>query len=209
MDDLFLQYNDALALKELGFNKPCFGFYTTEYKKLLYSKPKIHMFSDLPTMPFSAPLYSQAFEWFIDNKMYFQIAYCEYAIKSENAWSFTLDNPTGNQYWQGKYNTFKEAELACLKSLIDIMKKKKEKKLSISDVTIKIMNGLTSMSIKPKKIDIKYTYDNKILCIMSIDNIKDFNKKDFEKITGISEKYVQIPENINTDKKGNIVTIKI
>lgn len=37
------------------------------------------------------------------------VAYCEYSIKSENTWSFTLDNPTKLQNWQESFNSYEEA----------------------------------------------------------------------------------------------------
>ena len=31
----FVPHQESLELKELGFNEPCFGFYTEEYKTLI------------------------------------------------------------------------------------------------------------------------------------------------------------------------------
>lgn len=57
LDKQFCSYEQALALKELGFNEPCFESYTENgnlipYTVGLYYTPR--------------PLKSQAFEWFID-----------------------------------------------------------------------------------------------------------------------------------------------
>ncbi len=64
MIELFLPYELAVTAKEKGFNEKCFGFYTEEYKELIYSQPKIHKSSDLPTKPFSAPMCQQIIDWF-------------------------------------------------------------------------------------------------------------------------------------------------
>jgi hypothetical protein len=53
-----------------------------------------------------------------------QIAFCEYSIESCNSWKYTFDNPTGQQYWDGEFNTYEEAELECLIRLIEMAKNK-------------------------------------------------------------------------------------
>lgn len=48
--------------------------------------------------------------------------YCEYAIKSCNSWNFTLDNPTGRQYWQGNSKTYEEALEKGLQEALKLIK---------------------------------------------------------------------------------------
>ena len=120
----FVPYEESLALKELGFDEPCFGYYGVENEFVLDT-----MRNTSPNYSrrgfTSAPLYQQAFRWFRDkHNLNRLIAFCEYAIESENAWKYTLDNPTKVLMWDGKFNTYEEAELACLKKLIKIVKKK-------------------------------------------------------------------------------------
>jgi hypothetical protein len=116
----FIPYEQALALKELGFDEPCFAYLkpnvlTYEITIGEFDESEYH----------SAPLYQQAFRFFREkHKINSQIAFCEYGIKSENSWKFTFDNPTGRQYWEGKFKTYEEAELACLIKLIEICKNK-------------------------------------------------------------------------------------
>lgn len=122
---------ESLALKELGFGEPCFGYYYTlngkdwkfaeksEYYRL---DDEINIGSKFSLL---APTFYQAFRWFRDkHNLNPLIAFCEYAIESENAWKYTLDNPTKVLMWDGKFNTYEEAELDCLKKLIEIVKKK-------------------------------------------------------------------------------------
>jgi hypothetical protein len=129
MNKEFCTYNQALALKELGFDEPCFGRYCI---KTIFEEPtgeillqntdcKIYENRFLT----KAPLYQQAFRWFREKyKLNSQIAFCEYSIESCNSWKYTFDNPTGQQYWDGEFNTYEEAELECLIRLIEMAKNK-------------------------------------------------------------------------------------
>jgi hypothetical protein len=70
MNKEFIPYEQALALKELGFNEPCFGFYYTlngrDWK--FVEKTEYHRLDDEMNIggkfTISAPLYQQAFRWF-------------------------------------------------------------------------------------------------------------------------------------------------
>jgi hypothetical protein len=117
MEKEFVKYEQALALKKLGFNEPCFGYYVSvEVPNPFLVITKI---SDTQGGYFTfAPLYQQAFRWFREEyKLYYTIegsikegfqyfVYTyEYEIKSEQL-----------------FNTHEEAELECLKKLIEIVK---------------------------------------------------------------------------------------
>jgi hypothetical protein len=113
----FTLYPEALDLNKLGFNEPCLAFYngtfldSTQYR-----------FYDCSMMDigqcFLAPTYSQAFRWFRK----------EYALESYIRANLCVDVPKTYQFniddniddvW---YDTYEEAELACLKKLIEIVK---------------------------------------------------------------------------------------
>ena len=76
MEKEFVQYQEALELKELGFNEPCFGYYYTlngkdwkfaeknEYYKL---DNEINIGSKFSLL---APTFSQAFRWFREKYEY-------------------------------------------------------------------------------------------------------------------------------------------
>ena len=122
----FTLYPESLELKQLGFDEPCFAF----YDESLYFPNNENQYGTfcnqkLDASSCSAPTYSQAFRWFRDNyRLNTQIAFCEYSVSSENSWKYTLDNPTNVLIWNGKFNTYEEAELECLKVLIEMVKTK-------------------------------------------------------------------------------------
>jgi hypothetical protein len=130
MNKEFCTYNQALALKELGFDEPCFGYYVglgdnkEDPFKLVQIQSEKEQFQWTDNV-YHAPLYQQAFRWFREKYgINSQIAFCEYSIKYENSWKFTFDNPTGRQYWEGGYKTYEVAEQSCLDKLIEICKNK-------------------------------------------------------------------------------------
>lgn len=119
----FILYPEALELKQLGFDEPSFAWYhlgdtllsdiTIGYEKtdFLYTQ------DDMEETQCTAPTYSQAFRWFREkydchhtiqhNKKYVGIAYSSVV-------NFSID----------EFNTYEEAELECLKKLIEIVKNK-------------------------------------------------------------------------------------
>jgi hypothetical protein len=118
----FVPYEEALALKELGFDEPCNTCYDKLEMVASYGA-SVFDYKNYNTSGYmvSRPTFSQAFRWFrYKHNLNPLIAFCEYAIESENAWKYTLDNPTKILMWDGKFNTYEEAELACLKKLIEI-----------------------------------------------------------------------------------------
>ena len=64
MEKEFTEYTEALALKELGFDEPCFAVYIDKTLIIeddwLYSTNQNTFISS----NFTAPLYQQAFRWF-------------------------------------------------------------------------------------------------------------------------------------------------
>jgi len=116
MEKEFVPYEQALALKELGFDEPCIKYYWTDgmLTKTYGSPFNYNKINNL----ISAPLYQQAFRWFrenyeIDSWVFknLNIKYSVSIIKNKKA--------IGNL---SQYNDYKEAELQCLKKLIEIVK---------------------------------------------------------------------------------------
>ncbi len=60
----FIPYEQALALKELGFDEPCFGYHgQSSMSRWLFPKLPNEVASDDKGYVCSAPLYQQAFRW--------------------------------------------------------------------------------------------------------------------------------------------------
>jgi len=135
----FVPYEQALALKELGFDEPCMCFYNNRKELKVYHNVDKDwdtlehqlLGNSKITLPntYSAPTFSQAFRWFREKH-------------NIDAWvqPFTLQKSNGDLYlpdetysyfifkygvWVGDGVDFlepEEAELACLNKLIEIVK---------------------------------------------------------------------------------------
>jgi len=106
MNNEFIPYKQALDLKELGFDEYCFFDYNNEGE-----------ITNVGIIP--APLHQQAFRWF--RKKY---GLC-IVIKPIDDKKLELGyNLTKNGLIMSPHLTYEEAELACLKKLIEIIKNK-------------------------------------------------------------------------------------
>lgn len=136
VDKEFVPYEQALALEELRFDEPCFAWYVSEKYGLEFGGVvKDELIRDAVL----APTFSQAFRWFRETyKLHYSIDYeCS---QHDHKWGYnwTIYNysqvvKTNEEYIQSNpiapagewvYETYEEAELACLKKLIQIVKEK-------------------------------------------------------------------------------------
>jgi hypothetical protein len=118
----FVPYEESFELDKLEFGEDCFAWYVSETYGIEIGRV---IKDDLINDAVLAPTYSQSFRFFRDkHNINAQIAFCEYSVSSENSWKFTFDNPTNVLIWNGKFNTYEEAELECLKVLIEMVKTK-------------------------------------------------------------------------------------
>jgi hypothetical protein len=137
MEKEFIPYEQALALKELGFNEPCFATYSNvqeagiEKGSLSYYKGSFLPVSS--KMFCLAPTYSQVFRWFREKHYLISSIYqLSVNVKSGlSSFEYMIDklNNLGlSQFIEDfPYNTYEETELACLEKLIEIVESKKEK----------------------------------------------------------------------------------
>jgi hypothetical protein len=136
MEKEFVPYTEALELKELGFDEPCLAIHSNANPKTgLYTLKKYRLKlikqASQKDKGVKAPLYQQAFRWFRekygicswierlytdDHVLYYRYT-CEKNIESP---------PNYNKTWVTlkEYNTYEEAEQACLDKLIEICKTK-------------------------------------------------------------------------------------
>ena len=126
MEKEFIPYEQALALKELGFESPYpIGGYQGG-KVFYYEKGKLYydgrpMYSsDAHSGQITAPLYQQAFRWFREK---YNLNSFVIDSKSYN-WYFNINNIIKDDVVSELlyFKTHEEAELECLKKLIEIVK---------------------------------------------------------------------------------------
>ena len=128
MNKEFAPYPEALELKKIGFDEPCFEFYTEEYKTLVKNFCKYPI--NLPTKPFLAPTYSQAFRFFREKHNLFSSEVYDRGLNNGkipiiHSYSFRILNLNNFEDFYGNvFKTYEEAELACLRKLISIIKNK-------------------------------------------------------------------------------------
>ena len=140
MEKEFVEYTEALALKELGFDEPCLGYYaadilcTGQPREIQLDEDRNYKKSKTESFPIIvAPTYSQAFRWFRDNhtleaSIVFHEAYF-YKGKT-NVYESIIEKRGGESYLSTPiegFFTYEEAELACIKKLIKIVGIVKEK----------------------------------------------------------------------------------
>jgi hypothetical protein len=135
MNKEFIPYEQALELKKLGFDDVCLGYYHTTLSSsgvdLIIGKTP-NRFYHLIRIPEHfdtlAPLYQQAFRWFREKKIS-NSAIHRYQDRTDGSINFAyyiihdygIDEV---KFMKEEYTSYEEAELACLKKLIEIAKNK-------------------------------------------------------------------------------------
>ncbi len=121
MEKEFIPYEQALVLKELGFDEPCFAFYSKIYGLMTTSPTnKVNEFAGEVILP----LYQQAFLFFREKyNLYSTIVLISNSPK-DRAYMPMIDYIYPHKAIMDfvEYETPEEAELECLKKLIEIVK---------------------------------------------------------------------------------------
>ena len=135
----FVPYEPSLALKELEFDEPCFGNYTvipedgidwfTIPEQGITDKTSFGSSKNYNSKSFeeegiiSAPTFSQAFRWFREKyKLHSTIT----SISQESwQWHITKPGESLGKLYDEDFYSYEEAELACLKKLIEIANEQK------------------------------------------------------------------------------------
>jgi len=122
MEKEFIPYEEALALKELGFDEPCFGFYFPNTTLI-----QIHTtgFPNDKKDCVLAPTFFQTFRWFREKYSLDGWVVPYHSLKGKK-YSYIIE---GSDFYleydteELDFDTYEEAELECLKKLIEIAKK--------------------------------------------------------------------------------------
>ena len=143
----FIPYQQALALKELGFDEPCCATYDED--KNFELQDFFQTYETFPSHIIAAPTFSQAFRWFREKyDLVHEISWSKYKgglnfdydifslvlptdaelgdeddIASDKSME-TYDSLVDKDFRHKESDTYEEAELACLQKLIEIVKQK-------------------------------------------------------------------------------------
>jgi len=140
MQKEFVNYEIAVALKELGFDEECFNrFYTKRQSKMfgvdekgrhypikntskkLYTMGEYFVLNDSNVI--LAPTFSQAFRWFREKYGLISYVHPFALLEDTKKWCYEITNFESSWDEDSDLHTLEEAELACLVKLIGIIKK--------------------------------------------------------------------------------------
>ena len=134
MEREFVTYKIALELKELGFDEPCaacYGSYTHKTSELFLNINNPVNIETLvrektgfnrPTFYVKAPTYSQAFRWFREKYNIHNTIHL--LIINPKIYEGSVKNNLGRVVFMKEFTIYEEAELECLKKLIEIVTNK-------------------------------------------------------------------------------------
>jgi hypothetical protein len=111
----FIPYNEALEIKQLGFDEYCFGHFLN---KKFYLK-SFDRQGDSITL---RPTFSQAFRFFRKKKYQAEILWR--GDFGDFCWKIGRFKYGSHFFSENGFKTYEEAELECLKKLIEIVKQK-------------------------------------------------------------------------------------
>jgi len=128
MNKYFCNCEQSLALKELGFNEECIG--TFDEDKVFDLQDFSQDYDTLPSHMVLAPLKSQAFEFFRDKyKMEGYPVCIQFNSKRRKGYQYVIISNNYSSFEQiGNFDTYEEAESACIDKLIEIVKNEKSKR---------------------------------------------------------------------------------
>jgi hypothetical protein len=135
----FIPYRMAKALKKLGFDEPCFGFYYKAVKRTT-GRPVIELAiqytgkqDHFDGQDCSAPLRQQAFRWF--RKDHSLVATPLYIGGDWKKYDIIMhDDATGVEIEEDQMiiSSYGDAEIACLETMLNLVKRRiKNNKQSI------------------------------------------------------------------------------
>jgi hypothetical protein len=123
MEQEFIPYEQALALKKLGFDEPCFGYYIDNKFEFFADVRSCNTNSEFGFYP-TAPTYSQAFKWFREKYgLYHSIGLDDSLENNINCDYQIINHSQSISELETSFKSYEEAELACLIKLIEIVKK--------------------------------------------------------------------------------------
>jgi hypothetical protein len=117
----FVPYELALRMRNLGFNEPCFVWADIYTKENVYMYPTNENNMNQYNETVSIPLFQQAFRWFREKGYLISFSSHDTSIHD-----FYIKWKPSKSILSCAYDTYEEAELACLEKLIEIVELKSE-----------------------------------------------------------------------------------
>lgn len=108
MNKEFIPFEEAIQLKELGFDIPSISGYSYPNSDELLA---------------DAILYQQGFRWFREKHQLYAWVKVDYEYGGVTP-TYYITGKRQSDIAGGAFNTYEEAELACLKKLIELVKQK-------------------------------------------------------------------------------------
>jgi hypothetical protein len=124
----FIPYEQALALKELGFDEPCLAVFDDEKNFKVNQETRNWNDNLINGNTTSASLYQQAFRWFREKYKLYSHVRESYGFDNTLRFVTQINGTYVNHGIEDKpinrFETYEEAELECIKKLIEIVKNK-------------------------------------------------------------------------------------
>lgn len=120
MENEFIPYEQALALKVQGFDEPCLAWYEIGGSGLRPNATKVTLetgHTNSNSAMVSAPLYFQAFRWIRNNKHLHYYVY-RYDNAGETYYYYLIGNEWNTTDYKDGFTSYEHAQLECLKHLI-------------------------------------------------------------------------------------------
>ena len=124
MEKEFISYNQALSLKELGFDEPCFALYNRSDKPVIAGNTPVYNSKTEDDLIICTPLYQQAFRWFREKHGLISYVHPLALLQDTKKWCYEITNFESSWDEDSDLHTPEEAELACLLELIEQVKNK-------------------------------------------------------------------------------------
>ena len=125
MEKEFIPYEQALALKELGFDEECFSFYNTNEMLILSEFLWKNSYSNGADIV--APTFAQAFRCFREKYGLYHAIGLDNSLENDINCDYQIINHSQSiSESETDFKTYEEAELECLKKLIEIVKENKQ-----------------------------------------------------------------------------------
>jgi len=122
MQKEFILYEQALNLNQLGFDESCIA--TTDQIEYIHIKgTKSLSRGSMMYDTINCPTYSQAFRWFREKYKMDSVIIRSFSMTNSYHYNIVIDQDYGNDLQSTSIpnRTYEEAELECLKKLIEIV----------------------------------------------------------------------------------------